>query len=189
MFFENFIDIKFNSNEIIVAGDFNCWTNPLTDHIPNTNTPPQGHMEFQQFQSWFGLMDSALTCSDSRPSMTRLNYIGGNLFSSSRIDYIFLSSILYNYISSSETEYFPNSDHRLLKCLLKISAQESNSKSWKKILPCNVSGWRFERDFFKSLENIDLDVTLEQWDNFKSDLINSSLHSQSQRLFSTRSKI
>ena len=84
-------------------------------------------MEFRQFQSWYGLMDSALTCQESYPPMTQHNYVGGQVSSSSRIDYIFLTSFLNSFVSKSYTEFFPNADHYLLITIHETPVAESNA--------------------------------------------------------------
>lgn len=38
--------IYLSHDTAIWAGDFNCWLNPLTDHIPSSHLLPSGHMEF-----------------------------------------------------------------------------------------------------------------------------------------------
>ena len=188
-FFEQCCSISPNGPEMLWAGDFNCWLNPLTDHIPNTTRPPHGHMEFGQFQSWYGLMDSALTYQDSYPPMTRHQYVGGQVSSSSRIDYIFLTSSLNYMVASSSVEIFPHSDHNLLTTFLSSGPASSSSHSWKKILPCNVSGWRFNKNFDSSIKSLNDDLSMDNWKLFKDKLLSSSCQSQSQRLFSTRAKI
>lgn len=171
LFFEQCTSITSTNSEMIWAGDFNCWTNPLTDHIPNTSRPPHGHMEFGQLQSWYGLMDSALTCQDRYPPMTRHHSVGGQVSSSSRIDYIFLTSILNSLTTSSSTEIFPHSDHSLLITVLSGNSCLSSEQSWKKILPCNVSGWRFKKDFDLSFSNLSKDMSLNNWSFFKQNLL------------------
>ena len=140
LFFEECMELHLSINDSIWAGDFNCWLNPLTDHIPNTYLPPHGHMEFWQLQSWYGLMDSALTCQDRYPPMTQHNYVGGQVSSSSRIDFIFLTPSLNSLVTKSFTELFPNSDHYLLISTLVTPSSENAPSTWLKILPCNVSG-------------------------------------------------
>ena len=189
VFFNECTNLPLFSPDSIWAGDFNCWLNPFTDHIPNTYRPPHGHMEFRQLQSWYGLMDSALAYQDRYPPMTRHNYVGGQVSSSSRIDYIFLTLSLNSFVSSSYTELFPNSDHLLLVTILKLPSSDQSAPKWLKILPCNVSGWRFKKDFAKSFQEITHECSLSQWDLFKKNLLGKAHKSQSQRLFSTRAKI
>ena len=119
-------------------------------------------MEFRQLQSWYGLMDSALAYQDRYPPMTRHNYVGGQVSSSSRIDYIFLTLSLNSFVSSSYTELFPNSDHLLLVTILKLPSSDQSAPKWLKILPCNVSGWRFKKDFAKSFQEITHECSLSQ---------------------------
>ena len=79
VFFNECTNLPLFSSDSIWAGDFNCWLNPFTDHIPNTYRPPHGHMEFRQLQSWYGLMDSALAYQDCYPPMAQHNYVGGQV--------------------------------------------------------------------------------------------------------------
>ena len=92
-------------------------------------------------------------------------------------------------MKSTWTEVFPNSDHKLLICILHSQKLLSSTSSWKKILPCNVSGWRFSKDFNLALKPVLKECNLSNWELFKSKLISSSCHSQSQRLFSYRAKL
>ena len=146
-------------------------------------------MEFWQLQSWYGLMDSALAYQDCYPPMTQHNYVRGQVSSSSRIDYIFLTISLNSFVSSLYTELFPNSDHLLLVTILKLPSSDQSAPKWIKILPCNVFGWSFKKDFAKSFQEITLECSLSQWDLFKKNLVGKDHKSQSQRLFSTRAKI
>ena len=146
-------------------------------------------MEFRELQSWHGLRDSNLTCQESYPPMTRHEYVGGQVSSSSRIDFIFLTPLLHNMTKSTYTEVFPNSDHMLLVCTLSNCSQKTTLKSWKKKFPCNLTGWRFSKDLKNSLKLLNTDCSLDQWELFKKNLVLSSCKSQSQRLFSYRAKL
>ena len=187
-FFLDCIQLNFNYENCIWAGDFNCWINPLTDHIPNISRPPHGHMEFRQLQSWYGLMDSALTYQDCYPPMTRHSYVGGQVRSSSRIDYIFLNSLLYNLVSSSTTQMFPQSDHSLVSITLTDNSTADKFK-WTKILPCNVSGWRFKKNINKIFSSLKDNCTFEDWATAKQKLVSLSHHTQHQQWTSTKAKI
>ena len=128
-------------------------------------------------------------CQESYPPMTQNQYVGGQVSSSSRIDYIFLTSLLYTFVKSTWTEVFPNSDHKLLICILHSQKLLSSTSSWKKILPCNVSGWRFSKDFNLALKPVLKNYNLSNWELLKSKLISDLCHSQSQRLFSYCAKL
>ena len=93
--------------------------------------------------------------------MTQHNYVGGQVSSSSRIDYIFLTPSLNALVSNSYTELFPHADHYLLVTVLKLPSTKKASSKWLKILPCNVSGWRFKKDFSTSFQKLSQSCSLD----------------------------
>lgn len=118
-------------------------------------------MEFQQLQSWYGLIDSPLTCQDRYPPMTQHNYVGGQVSSSSCFDFIFLTPSLNSLVTKSFTELFPNSDHYLLISTLVTPSSKNAPSKWLKVLPCNVSGWQFKKDFKSSFRKLDQNCSRE----------------------------
>lgn len=187
--FESFSSLSF-PNPIILAGDFNCWLNKSTDHIPHHTILPVGAKELQELLTCHDLMDSVSACQDRYLPMSRFHKSGNQVISSSRLDYIFVSSSIFSLLYNHYTDIFSASDHRVVSASLKTPAI-SSAPPWLKILPSSVSSWQMNLAVRKAcieLSSLSQDP-LASWSRFKTALIKHGKLSASQKTTSEMARV
>ena len=97
--------------------------NSFTDKFPCNDELPYGNKEFQDILNKFDLFDSLPFQQNPIPYMSRPHIKNGKLISSSRIDFIFIPTLLSNLVKSHNSIYTSISEHKLIKCSLSYPLQ------------------------------------------------------------------
>lgn len=76
-----------------------------------------------------------------------------------------------------------------LTCSFKEFESRVNRLKWKKVLPCEATGWNFSRNLKKVIETYTKEELIIKWPQVKEDIMKSSLTLRSRKVTKWKAKI
>ena len=127
---------KYEDNNLIVVGDFNCTIDPELDIISGY---PHNKAESESFKEAFNQLGLLDLWRIQHPTEKDFTWSRRNPFIARRLDYCFVSEGILTYNASCKHSCMPNSDHKAI--VLEIS--ESNFTR-------GPGYWRFNNSYLKN---------------------------------------
>lgn len=125
-------DLLLATKKLIMAGDFNCTINNLTDRIPPKISLDEGSASLNTMLVDIELDDVAIKFDAiGSKYITFPSDLGG-----SRIDYVFASKLVMPFIQATQTNPTGLSDHHAVIISLRTSRIESGPGRW--VLNCSL---------------------------------------------------